>query len=358
MSISVVVPVYRELDNVRPLWEKLTSTLRKFGREYEIIFVDDGSRDGTVDVLRQLAAVDDRVKLVLFRRNYGQTAAMAAGIRHASLDVVVTLDGDQQNDPGDIPMMVEALEGGYDLVHGWRRERQDRFLSRRLPSICANWLISKVTRFPIHDLGCTLKAIRREIAQELELVGEMHRFIPILAHQRGARCVEVVTRHHPRIHGTTKYGINRTFRVLLDLFTVNYLVNYAGSPMKFFGRVGLWSGAAAMLACMAALTMKIGWSVAIGTNPLWLASLALVLATLQCFGLGLLAEVQTRLRMATGQATTYSERELVNFSAASADAALDTESSHVIIRDGRANSWSRRAAESPVVTSSRVTRAA
>ncbi|MFM8251029.1 MAG: glycosyltransferase family 2 protein [Planctomycetota bacterium] len=351
MSISVVVPVYQELDNVRPLCEKLTSTLRSFGREYELIFVDDGSRDGTVDELRQLAAADPHVKLVLFRRNYGQTAAMAAGIQHATLDVVVTLDGDQQNDPGDIPMMVEALEGGYDLVHGWRRERQDRFLSRRLPSICANWLISRVTGFPIHDLGCTLKAIRREIAQELELVGEMHRFIPILAHQRGARCVEVVTRHHPRVHGRTKYGINRTFRVLLDLFTVNYLVHYAGSPMKFFGRVGLGCGAAMGMAWMLTLLMKLGWSVPLGANPLWLTGWALALASLQCLGLGLLAEVQTRQRLALSALPhgvpsaggNYAIRERVNFSSTA---------------DDRNLLGSRRRADTSATMTPRVTRAA
>ena len=207
-------------------------------------------------------------------------------------------------------------------------------------------------------MTCTLKAIRREIAQELELIGEMHRFIPILAHQRGARCVEVVTRHHPRIHGTTKYGINRTFRVLLDLFTVNYLVNYAGSPMKFFGRVGLWTGAAALLAAMITLTMKMGWAVAIGTNPLWLASLALVLATMQSLGLGLLAEVQTRLRMATGQTTTYSERELVNFDIDSSMADHDAPSAHMTTRDGRVNARSRRAVEAADVTTNRLPRAA
>ena len=167
---------------------------------------------------------------------------MAAGIRHATLDVVVTLDGDQQNDPGDIPMMIEALEGGYDLVHGWRRERQDRFLSRRLPSICANWLISKVTRFPIHDLGCTLKAIRREIAQELELIGEMHRFIPALASWVGGEIDEVPVRHSPRRFGKSKYGISRTTKVILDLLTVKFLLRYSTHPIQIFGKIGMFFG--------------------------------------------------------------------------------------------------------------------
>src|SRR5213076_2273203 len=183
-----------------------------------------------------LAARDQRVKVVQFRRNYGQTAAMQAGIEHSVGRTIVTLDGDLQNDLLDIPTLVAKLNEGYDLVHGWRKLRQDTLLTRKVPSRIANWLISRVTGFPIHDLGCTLKAMRREIADELELYGEMHRFIPILAHQRGARCVEVVTRHHPRRFGKTKYGISRTLRVVLDLITVKYMLDYFASPMKLLAR--------------------------------------------------------------------------------------------------------------------------
>ena len=187
LSVSVVVPIYNEFENIPLLYEQLSQTLPKLGREYEILFVDDGSRDGSVEALQALGAVDPRVKVVRFRRNYGQTAAMQAGLQYASCDVIVTMDGDLQNDPSDIAMLLAKIDEGYDLVHGWRKQRQDAFLNRRLPSLIANWIISKTTRFPIHDLGCTLKAIRREIAQDLELYGEMHRFIPILAHSRGAR---------------------------------------------------------------------------------------------------------------------------------------------------------------------------
>lgn len=313
MSVSIVVPVFNELENVRPFWTNLSLALQAWGRPYEILFVDDGSRDGTVAELKEIAEADPRVKLVLFRRNYGQTAAMAAGIRHATMDVVVTMDGDQQNDPGDIPMMVEKLEEGFDLVHGWRRKRQDTFINRRLPSVIANWLISRVTRFPIHDLGCTLKAMRREIAQELELYGEMHRFIPILAHQRGARCVEVETRHHPRRLGQTKYGIGRTFRVVLDLLTVKYLIHFSPSPMKFFGRFGLLCWGAAALALLGSVAGRVFASQPLGTSPLWLLGLAAGIAGLQCFGMGLLGEVQTRLRHADPEHPSYTVRELVNF---------------------------------------------
>src|SRR5689334_23172984 len=191
MSVSLVIPMYNERDNVQPLYEQLAAVCAKLPDPVEMIFVDDGSRDGTAKGLNELAERDPRVKIVRFRRNYGQTAAMQAGIEHATHAIVVTLDGDLQNEPDDIPMMIAKLGEGYDLVHGWRKERQDALINRKLPSRIANWLISKTTGFPIHDLGCTLKVMRREIAQELELYGEMHRFIPILAHARGARCIEV-----------------------------------------------------------------------------------------------------------------------------------------------------------------------
>lgn len=313
MDISVVVPIYNETDNIRILYRQLTEVLEPFGRSFEILFVDDGSRDGSRDQLQQLAASDSRVKLVLFRRNYGQTAAMHAGLQHATGDILITLDGDLQNDPADIPMMVRKIDEGFDLVHGWRKERQDAWLSRKLPSRMANWLISRTTRFPIHDLGCTLKAVRREIAQELELYGEMHRFIPILAHQRGARCVEVVTHHRARQFGQSKYGISRTLRVVLDLLTVKYLLDYFASPMKLFGLLGLGSTAAAGLACAATIAMKVVSETDMTGNPLLLLTVFFALAGLQFFSLGLLGEVAARIYFAQNGRTNYAVRELVNF---------------------------------------------
>jgi len=313
VSISVVIPIYNERDNVELQHRALTDALAPTNRAYELIFVNDGSRDGTTEKLEALAARDAHVKIVDFRRNYGQTAAMQAGIRHATLDYVVTIDGDLQNDPTDIPMMVAKLEEGYDLVHGWRKQRQDAFVNRKLPSKIANWLISRVTGFPVHDLGCTLKVIRREIAQELELYGEMHRFIPILAHWQGARCVEVETKHHARRFGTTKYGIWRTVRVILDLMTVKFLIRYAVSPMKLFGGIGLIASAAGMFSGTATVAMKLFGGIDMTGNPLLLASvLGLVVGT-QFFVLGLLGEVCSRIYFACQGKQTYAVRRLINF---------------------------------------------
>jgi len=315
MDVSVVVPVYNERDNVLPLYRQLTEVLEKFGRSHELLVVDDGSQDGTREALQSLAQVDPRVKLVLFRRNYGQTAAMHAGLQMASGSIIVTVDGDLQNEPADIPLLIAKLDEGYDLAHGWRKERHDKLLTRRVPSLLANWLISKTTRFPIHDLGCTLKAMRREIAQELELYGEMHRFIPILAHQRGAKCVEVVTRHHPRRFGQSKYGLSRTFRVLLDLLTVKYLLDYYASPMKLFGALGLLCTAIGLGSAVATAGMKMWAGVDMTGNPLLLLTIFSLMAGLQFFSLGLLGEVAARIYYGAQAKKNYAIRQLVNFDA-------------------------------------------
>jgi glycosyltransferase involved in cell wall biosynthesis len=312
MSISVVVPICNELDNIPLLFQQLAAVLPSIGKPWEIVFVDDGSTDGSSDRLKELASRDERVRLVRFRRNYGQTAALQAGIQHATGDVIVTLDGDLQNDPLDIPTLVAKLDEGYDLVHGWRKLRQDTLLTRKVPSRIANWLISKVTRFPIHDLGCTLKAMRREIADELELYGEMHRFIPILAHQRGARCAEIVTRHHPRRFGQTKYGLSRTVRVVLDLVTVKYMLDYFASPMKLFGRFGLACFAVAIASGFATTCMKLAHGTDMTGNPLTLLSILGTIAAIQFFSLGLLGEVSARIYYGQQRRQNYAIRELVN----------------------------------------------
>jgi glycosyltransferase involved in cell wall biosynthesis len=322
MSVSVVVPIYNELENISPLYQQLAAVLPSLSQPWEIVFVDDGSRDGTSARLAEIAARDARVKVVQFRRNYGQTAAMQAGIHHSTADIIVTLDGDLQNDPLDIPLLVQKIDEGYDLVHGWRKLRQDTLLTRKIPSKIANWLIARVTRFPIHDLGCTLKAIRREIAVDLELYGEMHRFIPILAHQRGARCVEVVTRHHPRRFGQTKYGLSRTLRVVLDLITVKYMLDYFASPMKLFGRFGLASFAVAMLAGLTAIGMKLASGTDVTGNPLTLLAVLGTMAAIQFLSLGLLGEVAARIYYGQERRQNYAIRELINCDQPLADAPL------------------------------------
>jgi glycosyltransferase involved in cell wall biosynthesis len=238
---------------------------------------------------------------------------MHAGIQHAAGDIIVTIDGDLQNDPADIPRLVAKIEEGYDLVHGWRKHRQDRFLNRKLPSKIANWLISRVTGFPIHDLGCTLKALRRDLAQQLELYGEMHRFIPILAHQIGARSCELVTNHRARKFGTTKYGIGRTTRVVLDLMTVRFLQKYFDSPMKFFGKLGMLVGGLAFLAALGVVGMKLFAGTDMTGNPLLLLSILATILSAQFFSMGLLGEVNARIYFANGRRQNYQVRDLVNF---------------------------------------------
>lgn len=224
--ISIVIPAYNEEKNIPILYQKLKEILEKIGQSYEIIVIDDGSTDSTYQILKDLASKDPTLKVIRFKRNYGQTAAIYAGFQHAQGDVIITLDADLQNDPQDIPLLLKKLEEGYDVVSGWRKDRKDPFISRKLPSMIANWIIACVTGVHIHDYGCTLKAYKREIAQRLELYGDMHRFLPALTKKHGAKVAEVVVRHHPRMYGKSKYGISRTVRVALDILLVKFLNEY------------------------------------------------------------------------------------------------------------------------------------
>jgi len=314
MSVSVVIPIYNERENIRLAYEALNQVLPGLERDYEIIFVDDGSDDGSKQELETLAEEDSHVCVIELRHNFGQTAAMSAGINNATGDVVITMDGDLQNDPTDIPMMLEKIDEGYDLVHGWRKKRQDALLNRRLPSVIANRLISVVTGFPVHDLGCTMKAVRREIAQELELYGEMHRFIPILAHWRGARCIEVVANHHPRRFGISKYGISRVTRVILDLITVKYLIRYLISPMKLFGATGLVCGAVGVLSGFATIYMKLFEKIDMTGNPLFMLSIFSVMVGIQFFGMGMLGELGARIYYQVRDGQSYAVRRTMNLS--------------------------------------------
>lgn len=249
VALSVLVPVYNEVENVGPLHQELAETLSAGSESYEIIFVDDGSRDGTPDRLAEIQDADpDHVRVAFLRRNCGQTAALSAGLDLARGAILVPMDGDRQNDPADIPRLLAKLEQGYDVVSGWRRDRQDRWLTRKLPSRMANALVARISGVPLHDFGCTMKAYRREVLQGVRLYGEMHRFIPIFATWQGARVAELVVHHRARPAGRSKYGLGRTFNVVLDLILIRFYQKYAQRPMHFFGRLGLASIAVSLLA--------------------------------------------------------------------------------------------------------------
>ncbi len=294
VEISVVLPVHNEAENLPGLYSDLVSVLRGMGKSFEIIFVDDGSRDNSLDVLTRLADNDRDVVVIEFRRNFGQTAALAAGLRQARGEVVVTLDADRQNDPADIPELLAEIDRGMDLVCGWRHKRQDGLWLRLIPSKIANWLISTTTDVKLHDYGCTLKAMRHDVAKNLRLYGEMHRFIPAIASWYGVRMSELKVRHHPRTAGVSKYGISRTFRVLLDLLTVKFLLGYSARPIQFFGGIGLLSGlaGAGILAWLFFERTVLG--IPLADRPAVLGGIVLTLVGLQFVTVGLLAELQSR----------------------------------------------------------------
>lgn len=310
MDVSVVVPVYNEVDNVSLLHEALAEVLAATNYSYEIIFVNDGSSDSTGEALDALAEEHPHLVVIHLRRNYGQTAALDAGIQHARGEAIVTMDGDLQNDPADIPRMLEKFHEGYDLVHGWRKQRRDAYWNRKLPSKIANWIISKVTRLPVHDLGCALKVIRRNVAQELQLQGDMHRFIAVLAFARGARCCEMVTNHRARQFGTSKYGLSRIVRVMLDLVTVKYLLDYAAKPMRLFGMLGLGCGAVGTLAGIATVGLKITTNFDMTGNPLLLLTTFAWILGIQFFTLGLLAEISARIYFQAQNLRNYAIRSI------------------------------------------------
>ncbi len=311
MDLSVVIPVYNEEESIEPLLDELLAALDPTGKSYEIIFIDDGSTDGTYPVLLRLHQREERLKAVRLKRNFGQTAAVAAGFAHAQGDIIVAMDGDGQNDPKDIPAMLAKLEEGFDLVSGWRFPRQDPLWSRRLPSRVANGLISWITGVKLHDYGCTLKALRHDIAREVKLYGEMHRFIPAIAFERGARIVEMKVHHRPRRWGESKYGMARTFRVLLDLLTVKFLLSYATRPLHIFGMVGFLSGGLGFLLAVYLTLEKIVYKVAIGGRPLLLLSILLIVIGFQFITMGLLGEMLARTYHESQGKTIYSVKNVL-----------------------------------------------
>ena len=294
MDISVVVPLYNEEDNVQLLYEEIKGVLDTMAEQAEIVFVDDGSRDNTLAKLEAIQAGDDHVRVVSLRRNFGQTAAMTAGFDHARGGVIITMDGDLQNDPHDIPQLVGKLNEGYDVVTGWRYDRQDPFLSRKLPSQLANRLISWVTGVGLHDYGCTLKAFRREVIDNINLYGEMHRFIPAIASGMGISFTEVKVNHRARRFGTSKYGISRTIRVVLDLITVKFMLSYATRPLHVFGTVGVVSSLLGVLIALVLTVQRQLYGIALANRPLLLLAVLLIFMGIQFITIGLLAELVVR----------------------------------------------------------------
>jgi glycosyltransferase involved in cell wall biosynthesis len=318
MKLSVVIPIKDERENLRPLRKQLIEALTPFAIDFEIVFVDDGSGDGSFAILAAMAKEDSRVRVVGLRRNFGQSAAMKAGIDWSTGEVIVTMDGDMQNDAADIPMLLTRLDEGYDAVLGLRAKRQDHLIFRKIPSLMANWLIRKVTGTPIRDLGCTLRAMRRELAEALPLYGEMHRFVPVLAQQYGARIVQVPVRHHPRRAGKTKYTITRTFRVLLDLITVQFLHSYLTRPMHVLGLGGLMSMALGFLSLLTTIWMKSRYGTFMTGNPFLHLSVMLELVGVQFISLGLISELMMRTYFESQGKAAYAVRKTINIEAPAA----------------------------------------
>ena len=310
-DLSIVIPIRNESPNIRPLYDEVMATLATSGRSFEVIVIDDGSTDDSFAQLAALQAADPRLRVIRFRRNFGQTAAFAAGFAHARGRLVVTSDGDLQNDPRDIESMVQLSDrDDLDIVCGWRKDRKDTFVTRRIPSMAANWIISKATGVALHDYGCSLKVFRAEVVKSLRLYGEMHRFLPAIASEQGVRIAEVVVNHRARHAGTTKYGLSRTIRVILDLVTVKFLLSYSTRPLQIFGLLGMVSGGLGAL-----ITAYLGWvrlveRQSIADRPLLLLGVLLVFTGVQFLTFGLLAELMARTYYESQGKPTYVIREV------------------------------------------------
>jgi glycosyltransferase involved in cell wall biosynthesis len=310
VEVSVVIPLLNEQDNIRALYDQLTKALGGV-HNYELIFVDDGSTDDSFKILSELHKADDRVRVIRFRKNFGQTAALSAGFAHSQGQVVIAIDCDLQNDPADIPQMIEQLHKGYDVVSGWRKKRYDNAITRLIPSMTANWLIAKITGVQLHDFGCTLKAYRREILAETRLYGEMHRFIPVLASWSGAKICEMVVNHRPRTAGVAKYGIGRTWKVMLDLITVKFLGSFSTKPIYIFGGLGFACAAGAIFMGLIMLYQKFlaAQELPLNRNPLLILTAVLIMSTVQFILMGLLAELLVRTYHESQNRPTYVIRE-------------------------------------------------
>lgn len=313
MNLSLVIPVYNEQDNLPLLFDAIYQTMNAMQKSWEVILVDDGSYDKSLSVLKEYAQKDPQhIRVISFRRNFGQTAAIAAGLDYSQGEIIVLLDADMQNDPADIPMMLAKLDEGYDLVSGWRKSRKDNAVTRNFPSMLANWLISRVTGVHLHDYGCTLKAYRRDVLEGFRLYGEMHRFIPVYADSVGANITEVAVRHHPRKFGKTKYGLERTVKVVLDLFTVKFLVSYASKPIYLFGGAGSFLMAVSAVIMFYLFVRRIFFFVGIANSPLLQMSAMFFILGMQSMLMGLIAELLVRTYHESQRKPTYTVRTKIN----------------------------------------------
>ena len=312
-EISIFLPVYNEEPNLRPLHAKLDEALKSLGRSAEIVYVDDGSSDGSLKILREISQMDPRVRVVALRRNYGQTAAMAAGIDAAKGDVLIPMDADLQNDPADIARLLQKLDEGYDVVSGWRKNRKDKMVTRKIPSMIANRLISWIGGVPLHDYGCSLKAYRRESLQDVRLYGEMHRFIPIYAAWAGARVTEIPVEHHARTMGKSKYGLSRTLKVVFDLMTIKFMASYQTKPIYVFGSFGMLAFAISLLSGLYAVFLKIFHRADFVQTPLPILCIVMFAVGVQFLLMGLLAEMLVRTYHESQAKAIYSVRERLGF---------------------------------------------
>ncbi len=311
-NLSIVIPVFNEEDNLHLLHQSIQEALDNLDKVWEVVYVDDGSSDNSLNILEELADEDpNHVTVVAFRRNFGQTAAIAAGIDYSTGEIIVLMDADLQNDPSDISMLLEKIDEGYDVVSGWRHNRQDTFITRILPSRIANWLISTVTGVHLHDYGCTLKAYRKEVITDFRLYGEMHRFIPAYAHSVGAKITEVPVTHHSRKYGKTKYGINRTFKVILDLFTVKFLLSYANKPIYLFGGAGVLMMFASMFMLGFLFIRKLLFRTSVVQSSFFLIGIMLMILGVQSIFIGLIAELLVRTYHESQHKPTYTLRRVI-----------------------------------------------
>ncbi|MBF0291992.1 MAG: glycosyltransferase family 2 protein [Nitrospinae bacterium] len=310
-EISLVVPVYNEEPNIEPLMREIVPALSRITDNFEIIAIDDGSRDGSYEKLKKLHAEEPRIKVIRFRANFGQTAAFSAGFDKARGKIIITMDGDLQNDPADIPAMVAKLNEGYDIVAGWRYDRQDKLLSRKIPSIIANKIISMTTNVHLHDYGCSLKAFRSEVVKNIKLYGEMHRFIPAIASWMGVDVAEMKVNHRPRTAGKSKYGIGRTVRVVLDLITVKFLLSYSTRPIQIFGFIGLISGLLGFALALILSVQRLFFDTPLSNRPILLLAVLLIFIGVQFVSMGLLAELQARTYHESQNKPIYAIKEIL-----------------------------------------------